>query len=129
MLVLEYHRQHRCRSRRQCAGAAADPHRWNPDLVAGREALIGRRPPAVDADLPAANHLVDVALGHALAEPDQKIVQSLTRGFGAHGDVSDTSRTGGRRGGVRRVTGSSVIVGAAARMPGASRIRIVRWAA
>ena len=50
---------------------------------------IGLRPALVDAHFPAADDAVNVGFGHPFEVAQQKIVQSLTRGFLVHGQPFD----------------------------------------
>jgi hypothetical protein len=54
-----------------------DPDRRKPDLVPLFEAVFGLDPAAVDPDLAAAEHPVNMAFWHALEDPQQEIVDAL----------------------------------------------------
>ena len=61
------------------------PHRRDPDDVAQDEPRVGPDAPLVHADLPAAQDPVDVALGNALEDAGQEIVDALPGGVVADG--------------------------------------------
>src|SRR5262245_10886613 len=56
----------------------------NPDPIPDLEPIVRLDPAAVDPHFTAAQHPVDVALGHALEPRNQKIVDALAGVFFAH---------------------------------------------
>src|SRR4030095_10190653 len=62
-----------------CFRLLRNPDGWNPHPVSGLQAVLGLDAPAVDPDLAAAEHAIDVAFGYPLEMAQQEIVDALRR--------------------------------------------------
>ncbi len=87
--------------RRALVGRVLDPHRRDADLVAFLQPAVGLHATAVDADLAAADQLVDQAARGTLEQVQQEIVQPLPvavfrDAHGAGGGGRRNSGAGGR---------------------------------
>ncbi len=78
--VLVHHRQLEG-ARRGAGSPGGQPERRHPDPVARPQAVFGPDAPAVDPHLAAAQHPVDVALGHPFQAPQQEVVDALRGAF------------------------------------------------
>ena len=75
------HDRQRQRLRCRPGGRRGDSHRRHADPVAGLEPVVGLDPAAVDPDLAAAQHPVDVALRHPLQAAQEEVVDALGDAF------------------------------------------------
>ena len=75
-------------------GPLGDRHGRHPHFISGRQPGVGRRATLVHPHLTAADDAVDVGLGHALEDAQQKVVQPLASRILVHRQTAD-----GRRGG------------------------------